>query len=82
MDKNILTILTTEDREDIKKSLKGIIVDKIKDDFNDKYKSYYIFNPNDLDGMIGEAIKEAKEEIKPLLKEFMLNEMKKKIGME
>jgi ribosomal protein S3AE len=80
MNNDILTILTSEDKDDIRKALKDIIVNRIKEDFQD-YDSY-IFDGDSLGEIIEEAIEEVKDEIKPLLKEQMFNEMKKKLGMD
>lgn len=79
MDNNILAILTTEDRDDIKKALKDIIINQIREDVRG---DTYIFDSNDLNDMMQEAITEIKEEIKPILKDFMFNKMKKKLGIE
>lgn len=77
---NILTVLTSEDREEIRKSLKDIIIEQIKDDFRDC--GTYMFDMDDINDMMQEAIEEIKEEIKPMLKDFMFNEMKNKLGID
>lgn len=80
MDNNILTILTSEDKEDIRVALKDIIIERIKDDF--EAYNCFIFDPDELDTMIQDAVEEAKAEIKPMVKEFMFNEMKNKLGLK
>ena len=79
MDNNILTILTETDRYEIKRALKDIIIEQIKSDFEDN--DCYLFDINDINGVMEEAITEIKEEIKPLLKEKLFAEMKAKLEL-
>ena len=79
MDSNILTILTETDRDEIKKALKDIIIEQIRSDFNEN--SCYLFDIDDINNVMEEAIAEIKEEIKPLLKEKLFAEMKEKLEL-
>ena len=80
MDNNMLTILTSEDRDEIKQSLKNVIIEPIESDFRES--TNYLFDANDISDMLQEAIKEVKAEIKPLMKDYLLQEMQKKLGIE
>jgi hypothetical protein len=84
MDNNILTLLTSEDKDEIKKAIKDIIINQIEEDVKDC--GNYLIDTDELNDMIQEAVEEAveeaKDELKPVLKEFMFNEMKKKLGIE
>ncbi|WP_297419147.1 hypothetical protein [Clostridium sp.] len=85
MDNNILTILTSEDKEEIRKSIKDIIIKQIEEDLISYSEGHYIFDEDEIlkiQDMINEAIEEVKAEIKPLLKEKMFKEMKDKLGIE
>ena len=77
MDNNILTILTSQDRDEIKQALKDAIIKQIQDDFHSC--DSYMFNIDDINKMMQEAIEDVQEEVKPIVKEFMLNEIKKKL---
>lgn len=79
LDGNILTILKSEDREEIRAALKRVIINQIEDDFRENCD--YLFDIDDINGMIEEALEEVKEEIKPIIKEHMLEEMNKKLGL-
>lgn len=76
---NILTILTETDREEIKRALKDIIIEQIRTDFEER--TTYIYNPSNLDVMFDEAIEEVKEQIKPLLEQELMKQMKEKLGL-
>ena len=85
MGNNILTILTSEDKEEIRKSIKDIIIKQIEEDLISYSEGHYIFDEDEIlkiQDMINEAIEEVKAEIKPLLKEKMFKEMKDKLGIE
>lgn len=79
MNTNILTVLTSEDRDDIRVALKEIIIEQVKEDFRDN--GSYLFDREDVEGMVHEALEEAKEEIKLQLKEVMLKQMQDKLGI-
>ena len=79
MDNNILAILTETDREEIKRALKDIIIEQIRDDFAEN--DMYLFDKNEINEMMDEAIMEVKSEIKPLLEQKLLKEMREKLNM-
>lgn len=75
---NVLTLLTSEDRFEIKKAMKEIIVEQIKSDF----ESYdcYLFDPSQIQDMIEEVVDEVREEVKIAYKEKVMKEMEEKLA--
>lgn len=76
---NVITLLTTEDKDEIKKAIKEIIIEQVKNDF-DSYDTY-LFNPRQIESMIEEVVEEVKYEIRDTLKEKMIKEMETKLGL-
>lgn len=74
---NVLTILTSEDKVEIKMAMKEIIIDQIKSDFENY--DCYLFNPTHIQDMIEEIVDEIKEEIKIAYKEKIMKEMEEKL---
>lgn len=76
---NVITLLTTEDKDEIKKAIKEIIIEQVRNDF-DSYDTY-LFDPRQIELMIEEIIEEVKYEIRGTLKEKMIKEMEGKLGL-
>jgi len=79
-DNNILTILTSDDKDDIREAVKQLIVEQVKSDLEGS--DYYIFDPDELQEMLANLAEEVKEEIKPLVKEKMFADMMKKLDLK
>ena len=78
-DNNILTILTSDDRDEVRESIKQLIIEQVKSDLEES--EYYIFDPDELQEMLTNLAEEVKEEIKPLIKEKMFSDMMKKLEL-
>ena len=78
-DNNILTILTSDDRDEVRESIKQLIIEQVKSDLEES--EYYIFDPDELQEMLTNLAEEVKEEIKPLIKEKMFGDMMKKLEL-
>ncbi|HHX71285.1 MAG TPA: hypothetical protein GX708_24985 [Gallicola sp.] len=78
-DNNILTILTSDDRDEVRESIKQLIIEQVKSDLEES--DYYIFDPDELQEMLTNLAEEVKEEIKPLIKEKMFGDMMKKLEL-
>lgn len=79
-DENILTILTSDDRDDVRDAVKQLIIKQVKTDLEER--DYYIFDPDELQEMLSNLAEEVKEEVKPLIKEKMFADMMKKLDLE
>lgn len=79
-DNNILTILTSEDRDEVRGAIKQLIIDQVKSDLEES--EYYIFDPDELQEMLSSLAEEVKEEVKPLIKEKMFADMMKKLELQ
>jgi len=78
-DNNILTILTSDDRDDVRNAVKQLIIEQVKSDL--EQSEYYIFDPDELQEMLSDLAQEVKEEVKPLIKEKMFADMMKKLDL-
>lgn len=65
MKSDILTVLTTEDRNEMKQAIKEMCLDQIREDI----KSIYLIDAHDIRELHQELLSELKEEIKKELKE-------------
>lgn len=65
----ILTIFTTEDVEELKVSFKEIILEQFRRDFEDNQN--YLFDPNEIEGMIRESFAEVVDELRADLKKIL-----------
>lgn len=73
--------LGTENMGDLKKKIVNVIVEQIKDDFEGS--SHYLIAPDDVaDAVYREVIDEIKYEVKPLIKERILQKALKDYGLE
>ena len=68
MKENILTLFTSEDKNDIKQAVKNIIIEQINADMTELRYSY-IIDDNDLSEMVVGLLEELKAEIKVEYKE-------------
>ena len=74
---NILTLFTSEDKNEIRKAIKQIIIKQVEKDFEDN--CHYLFNPNEIEDMISEVIEEVKDEVKNIYREKLIKEMEEKL---
>jgi len=70
MAQDILTLFTSEDKNDIKQAVKNIIIEQINIDMTELRYSY-IINDSQLSDMVAEIIEELKEEVKAEYKEIL-----------
>ncbi|MGL4452776.1 MAG: hypothetical protein ACRCTZ_16530 [Sarcina sp.] len=75
----VFTLLTSEDKSEIKLALKDIIVNQIKNDFEDY--GCYLFDPNEIEEWVSEVREEVKDEVRVIFKEKLLKEMEEKLGL-
>jgi len=78
---DIIAILTSDDKDDIKSRVKNLIVDQVERDFNDY--DMYCFNPDYIESLVGDVFTDIIEELKPTFKkaikkkmDTLINEMK------
>lgn len=76
--KNILTVLSSDDRKEITNAVKNIIIEQFRDDL-DAY-DYYIFEPDRLNSIFKDIIEEVKEEVKRDFKKKIMSKYETKIG--
>lgn len=74
---NILTLFTSEDRNEIRNSIKEIIIKQVESDFQDNCN--YLINPNEIEDMISEVIEEIKDEVKTIYREKIIKEIEEKL---
>lgn len=79
-DNNILTILTSDDRDEVRTAIKQLIIEQVKTDLEES--DFYIFDPDELQDMLTNLAEEVKEEVKPLIKEKMFSDMMKKLDLQ
>ena len=73
--------LGAENMEDLKKKIVNVIVNQIKDDFDES--THYLIAPDDVaDAVYREVIDEIKSEVKPIIKEKILQKALKDYGLE
>lgn len=73
--------LGAENIEDLKKKIVNVIVDQIKEDFEES--SHYLIAPDDVaDTIYREVVEEAKAEVKPIIKGKILQKALKEYGLE
>lgn len=76
---NILTIFTSEDKDEIRKATKEIIIDQIRSDFDNC--GCYLIDPRQIEEMVSEVVEEVKEEVRSIYKEKLMKEMEDKLGL-
>ena len=74
---NILTLFTSEDKNEIKGAIKEIIIKQVESDFQDN--CHYLINPNEIEDMISEVIEEIKDEVKTIYREKIIKEIEEKL---
>ena len=74
---NILTLFTSEDRNEIRNSIKEIIIKQVESDFQDNCN--YLINSNEIEDMISEVIEEIKDEVKTIYREKIIKEIEEKL---
>lgn len=74
---NILTLFTSEDKNEIRKAIKQIIIKQVEKDFEDN--CHYLINPNEIEDMISEVIEEVKDEVKYIYREKLIKGIEEKL---
>lgn len=73
--------LGSENMEDLKKKIVNLIVNQMKDDFEESRS--YLISPEDVgDAVYTEVVDEIKTEVKPIIKEKILQKALKEYGLE
>lgn len=80
MDKNMLTVLTSEDRDEIRKALKDIIIEQIKEDISNN--DYYLIDNSELQDFITEVMEDVKNDIRPIIYDILMKDVKNKFNIE
>ena len=60
--KNIITLSTNEDKDEIKKAIKEMIIEQIRNDFENT--STYLIDPSQIENMFLEVVAEVKDEVR------------------
>lgn len=77
----LVQFLGTENMGDLKKKIVNVIVDQIKEDFEES--SRYLIAPDDVaDAVYREVVDEIKSEVKPIIKNIILQKALKEYGLE
>ena len=71
---DIIAILTSDDKDDIKKRVKNLIVEQVEKDFDDY--DMYCFNPDYIENIVGDTFNDIIEELKPTFKKAIKQKMK------
>ena len=83
---DIITILTSKDREEIKEGIKSAIVNQFKEELEDC--DTYLFDVSDIQEMVNDAVRDAlyemyneikkavKKKVKQLINDMSLNDIK------
>lgn len=74
-------LLGAENMEDLKKKIVNLIVNQIKDDFEES-RSYLIYPEDVGDAVYTEVVDEIKTEVKPIIKEKILQKALKEYGLD
>lgn len=73
--------LGAENMEDLKKKIANVIVNQIKEDFEESRS--YLISPDDVaDAVYRDAVEDIKKEVKPIIKEKILQKALKEYGLE
>ena len=70
---DIITILTSEDRDEIKTELKKLIIERVDTDLKDY--NMYCFNPEYIENVVGDMFNEIVEELQPKFKKAIKDKM-------
>ena len=77
MNNTLLTLLTSEDKAEIRTAIKQIIIKQVEIDIENSYD--YLMDTREIGEMVEEMIEEIKDEIKDMYKEKMIKEFEKKL---
>jgi uncharacterized membrane protein len=75
--KDIEKIFTSEDKEEIKQAIKGIILDQFKSEMRDYER--YILDPSDVGDWLRDAMEEISDEMKDEYKKIIRERMDKEL---
>ena len=77
MNNTLLTLLTSEDKAEIRTAIKQIIIKQVEIDIENSYDC--LIDTREIEEMVEEMIEEIKDEIKDMYKEKMIKEFEKKL---
>ena len=72
--KEIITLLTSKDKDEIRKSIVKLIIEKMEDDL-ELWDSYILYPP-DFQAIVDDATEQATKEFSEFIKNDMLEKMK------
>ena len=77
MNNTLLTLLTSEDKAEIRTTIKQIIIKQVEIDIENSCDC--LIDTREIEEMVEEMIEEIKDEIKDMYKEKMIKEFEKKL---
>ena len=77
MNNTLLTLLTSEDKAEIRAAIKQIIIKQVEIDIENSCD--YLIDVREVEEMVEEIIGEIKDEVKDMYKEKMIKEFEKKL---
>ena len=77
MNNTLLTLLTSEDKAEIRTAIKQIIIKQVEIDIENSCDC--LIDTREIEEMVEEMIEEIKDEIKDIYKEKMIKEFEKKL---
>lgn len=75
-------ILTTENMDDLRTGLVDLIIEKFSIDFDNFRETMWMFDSNQIEELFSEALSEAKEEVKDIIKQNAIKRMLDKLDMD
>lgn len=82
MDNLLGRILTTENMDDLRMGLVDLIIEKFSIDFDNFRETMWMFDSNQIEELFSEALSEAKEEVKDIIKQNAIKRMLDKLDMD
>jgi len=77
---DILMILTTEDRGELKAGVKALILNHFKNDLDALSDDSYCFNPEYIESLVTDAFEQIMDDLKPKLKKDVEKKMKQLVN--
>ena len=77
MNNTLLTLLTSEDKTEIRTAIKQIIIKQVEIDIENSYD--YLIDTREIGEMVEEMIEEIKDEVKDIYKERIIKELEEKL---
>lgn len=77
----VVTLLTSEDKNEIKAAIKDIIIEQVKNECEEYCSSEYLFDTNLLVELCNDLMEEVRDEVRDILKDKIMKEMEVKLGL-